>query len=194
MTHTRVWTHALLGVATALLANEALAATRSLPAETVIPAALETTISSATSHPEDKVIAKVRTDVRSGDAVVIPAGSELRGHVVTVRRPGKVKGKSYLSFKFDELVVNGKTYPIATHTNGMEGHDAHKKDAATIGGGAAAGAVVGALVDGGSGAAKGAAVGGAAGTGVVLATRGPDVTLSAGSQWRVRLLKPLALD
>jgi hypothetical protein len=184
---------AALAVGMALFPAAASAAPP-LPAETAIPVALETTISSATSHPEDRVIAKVRADVLSGKTVVIPAGSELRGHVVTVRRPGKVKGKGYLSFSFNELVVKGKTYPIATHANGMEAPDAHKKDAATIGGGAAAGAVVGALVDGGSGAAKGAAVGAGAGTGVVLATRGPDVTLSAGSHWRVRLLKPLALD
>jgi hypothetical protein len=42
--------------------------------------------------------------------------------------------------------------------------------------------------------AKGAVVGAGAGTGVVLATRGKEVTIPAGSRWRVRLARALALD
>ena len=38
------------------------------------------------------------------------------------------------------------------------------------------------ILGGGSGAAKGAVIGGAAGTGVVLATRGEEVTLSSASR------------
>ena len=70
----------------------------------------------------------------------------------------------------------------------------HGRDAKIIGGGAAAGALVGAIADGGKGAGVGALVGGGAGTGAVLATRGKEVTLPAGARWRVRLLKPLMLD
>jgi hypothetical protein len=184
---------ALAALFMALLAAETWAA-RPLPAETAIPVALETTLSSATSRPEDRVIAKVRADVLSGSAVVVPAGSELRGHVVTVRRPGKVKGRGYLSFSFNEMVVKGKAYRIATRTIGIEAPDSHGKDAKVIGGATGAGAVVGALVDGKEGAVKGALVGAGAGTGVVLTTRGEDVTLPAGSPWRVRLVKPLDLD
>jgi hypothetical protein len=170
------------------------AAARQLPAETAIPMTLETTVSSATSHPEDRVDAKVRADVVSGGKVVIPAGSELRGHVVSVRRPGKVKGRAYLSMSFNELKANGKTYRIATRRIGMEAPATHGKDAKIIGGGAGAGAVVGAIVDGKGGAAKGALVGAGAGSGVVLATRGKEVTFPAGSRWRVRLVKPLEID
>jgi hypothetical protein len=179
----------------ALLATlPAEAAARELPAETAIPVTLETTVSSATSRPEDRVDAKVRADVVSGGKVVIPAGSELRGHVVTVRRSGKVKGRAYLSMSFDELKANGKTYRIATRRIGMQAPATHGKDAKIIGGGTGAGAVVGAVVDGKGGAVKGALVGAGAGTGVVLATRGKEVTFPAGSRWRVRLVKPLDLD
>lgn len=170
------------------------AAARQLPAETAIPVTFETTVSSATSRPEDRVDAKVRADVVSGGKVVIPAGSELRGHVVTARRSGKVKGRAYLSVSFNELKVNGKTYRIATRRIGMQAPDSHGKDAKIIGGGAGAGAIVGAIVDGKGGAAKGALVGAGAGTGAVLATRGKEVTFPAGSRWRVRLVKPLEID
>jgi hypothetical protein len=177
-----------------LLAADASAAVRRLPAETAIPIALETTVSSATSRPEDRVDAKVRANVLSGGKVVIPAGSQLRGHVVSVRRPGKVKGLAYLSVSFNELVANGKTYRIATRRLGVQGQPSHGRDAKIIGGGAGAGAIVGAIVDGKGGAAKGALVGAGAGTGAVLATRGKEVTLPAGSRWRVRLAQPLDID
>jgi hypothetical protein len=177
-----------------LLAADASAAVRRLPAETAIPIALETTVSSATSRPEDRVDAKVRANVLSGGKVVIPAGSQLRGHVASVRRPGKVKGLAYLSVSFNELVANGKTYRIATRRLGVQGQPSHGRDAKIIGGGAGAGAIVGAIVDGKGGAAKGALVGAGAGTGAVLATRGKEVTLPAGSRWRVRLVQPLDID
>jgi len=171
------WPAVLASVVLAAFAADAAAA-RQLPAGAAIPVTLETTVSSATSHPEDRVDAKVRADVLSGGKVVIPAGSELRGHVVSARRSGKVKGRAYLS----------------TRRIGVRGQPSHGRDAKIIGGGAGAGAVVGALVDGKGGAAKGALVGAGAGTGAVLATRGKEVTFPAGSHWRVRLLKPLELE
>ena len=182
------------GLLAGLSLAPATAAARQLPAETSIPVTLETTVSSATSHPEDRVDARVRADVVSGGKVVIPAGSELRGNVVSVRRSGKVKGLAYLSMSFNELVVNGKTYRISTRRIGVQAKPSHGRDAEIIGGGAGAGAVVGALVDGKEGAAKGALVGAGAGTGVVLATRGKEVTLASGSRWRVRLVKPVEID
>ena len=182
------------GLVAGLSILPSVAAARTLPAETSIPVTLQTTVSSATSHPEDRVDARVRADVVSGGKVVIPAGSELRGTLVTVRRPGKVKGLGYMSMSFHELVANGKTYRISARRIGVQGQPSHGKDAKIIGGGAGAGAVVGALVDGKGGAAKGALIGAGAGTGAVLATRGKEVTFPAGSRWRLRLLKPLDVD
>ncbi len=68
-----------------------------------------------------------------------------------------------------------------------------KRDAATIGGGAVGGAIIGGILGGGDGAAKGAAIGGAGGTGVVLATRGKEVRLAAGTPISVRLTAPLTV-
>jgi hypothetical protein len=53
--------------------------------------------------------------------------------------------------------------------------------------------VIGGIVGGGSGAAKGAAIGGAAGTGAVLATRGDEVRLAAGTPVSVKLTAPLTV-
>jgi hypothetical protein len=183
-------------VAAMLLASAPAESSPSLrvPAGTAIPVRFQTTVSSATSHPEDRVDAAVRQDVRVGGAVVIPAGSELRGHVVTARRSGRVKGRAYLAVQFDRLVVRGRTYDIATRRLAVLAPATKGRDAKTIGGGAGAGAIIGAIADGKEGAAKGALIGGAAGTGVVLATRGKEVTLPAGSRWRVRLDRPLVIE
>ena len=67
------------------------------------------------------------------------------------------------------------------------------KDAKIAGGAAAGGAVIGAIADGGSGAVKGGLIGGAAGGAAVLATRGNEVELPAGSSYEVELKKSLRL-
>ena len=169
------------------------AASGTLPVGTVLPVTFETTVSSATSHPEEKVLARLRQPVRVG-AVTLPEGSELRGHVISVRRSGKVKGRASLSLAFTQLIANGKTYALGTRRISLLAPETHGKDAKIIGGGAGAGALIGAIADGKSGAAKGALVGGGAGTGVVLATRGKEVSIPAGSRWRVRLVRPLVVD
>ena len=169
------------------------AATHTVPAGTVLPVIFETTASSETSKAEEKVLARVREDVKVG-SYTLPAGSELRGHVISVRRSGKVSGRAYLSLSFTQISVRDKTYPVATRRISLLAPETHGRDAAMIAGGAGAGAAVGALVDGGSGAAKGAVVGGAAGTGAVLATRGKEVSIPAGSRWRLTLARALVLE
>jgi hypothetical protein len=165
-----------------------------VPAGTVIPVRFQTTASSATSNPEDRLIATVRQDVRVGGRVAIPAGSELRGHVVDAQRSGRVKGVASLTVDFDRVTVRGRTYDIDTRRLTVVAPKSTGRDAKIIGGGAGAGAVIGALADGKEGLAKGAVIGGAAGTGAVLATRGKEVTMPAGSRWRLRLGRSLVVD
>jgi hypothetical protein len=183
----------LLVLPVVLGATPVRAASHTLPIGTVLPVTFETTVSSATSHPEEKVLARLRQPVRAG-AVTLPEGSEVRGHVISVRRSGKVKGRASLSLAFTQLIANGKTYAMGTRRISLLAPETHGKDAKIIGGGAGAGALIGAIADGKEGAAKGALVGGAAGTGAVLATRGKEVSIPAGSQWRVRLVRPLVVD
>ncbi len=165
-----------------------------LPTGTLIPIRFETTVSSATSRREDKVLAAVREDVRSEGRVVIPAGSEVKGHVVSARRSGKVSGRAYLAVSFDEVEIHGRVHRIVTPRIASLAPKAAKKDAAVIGGGPGAGALIGAIADGKEGAAKGALIGGAAGTGAVLSTRGPEVSFASGARYRLRLTEPLRLD
>ena len=78
-----------------------------IPAGTQLPIILDTGVASNTSRVEQPVRAHLSRDVRLNDGVVLPAGSELYGSVTAVRRPGKVKGRSYIAMRFTTLVPEG---------------------------------------------------------------------------------------
>lgn len=154
---------------------------------------LETAISSATSRAGDLIVSRLAEDIKVGEKVVVPSGSEVRGRVTAAVSSGRVKTRARLAFDFDTLVLGGKEHPIGTRPLDITARDTHKKDAATIGIGAGAGAIIGAIADGGKGAAIGTLIGGAAGTGVVLTNTGKEVELGAGSRVTVRLTREARL-
>jgi hypothetical protein len=164
-----------------------------LPEGATLRLVLETAMSSRTSRAGDRLVAKVAEDVRVGDKVVVPVGSEVRGRVTAAVPSGRVKTRARLAFDFDTLVLDGKEHAIGTRPVDIAAGDTHKKDAATIGIGAGAGAIVGAIANGGKGAGVGALIGGAAGTGVVLVNTGKEVELGAGTRVTVRLTRETRL-
>jgi hypothetical protein len=155
---------------------------------------LETTVSSDKSRAEDLVVGRLAEPLRSGERTLVPAGSEVRGHVLAAQRSGKVKGLARLAVSFDRLEVKGRTYNIEASPIDVTAEKQKGRDAKIIGGAAALGAIIGGIKDGGSGAVKGGVVGGAAGTGAVLLTRGQEVEFPAGSSYKIRLTRSLSLD
>ena len=104
---------------------------------------------------------------RSDGVEVLPTGTRLLGHVTAADRSARVKGRARVGFRFTSLDLpgdGGKT-PIRTSSVVRLAPATKKEDAMKIGGGAAGGAVIGAILGGGGGAAKGAAIGGAGGNG-----------------------------
>jgi hypothetical protein len=166
-----------------------------LPAGTTLPIVLDSYIASDTSRIEDTVRAKTSRAIRVGGDVAIPAGSTLVGHVTSVQRSGRVKGRARIAVRFDRLIVagTGERVTISTSALARQAPATKARDARTIGIPAAGGAVVGALVGGKKGAAIGAAAGGGGGTAVVLSTRGREVRLGRGAVASVRLLRPVSV-
>ena len=164
-----------------------------VPEGASFPLVLETSISSATSRSGDLVVARLAEDVRVGEKVVVPAGSEVRGTVTAAVPSGRVKGLARLAFDFDTLVLKGKEHSIGTRAVDITAANSHKRDAAIIGIGAGAGAIVGGIVDGKKGAGIGALIGGATGTGGVLTTRGKEVELGTGARVTVVLTRETRL-
>jgi hypothetical protein len=170
------------------------AKTVTLPAGTVLPVALETSVGSDISRVEQPVTGRLRRAVTVGGAEVLPAGTLVSGHVTAARRPGKVKGRGLIAMRFTKLDTPGAgTTEIKTATVSRMAPATKEKDALKIIAPAAAGAVIGRIVGGKDDAAKGAVIGGAAGTGYVLSTRGKEVRLGKGANLSVRLTAPLTL-
>src|SRR5207253_3989974 len=121
--------------------------------------------------------------------------SRINGVVTDATRSGKVKGRAHVAVRFDSLVPSGsdQRYRIDTASVGRTAAATKKKDALEIGGPAAGGALIGALVGGKKGALVGTAVGGGAGTGVVLATKGKEVHLPKGSTLGLKLAAPVTV-
>lgn len=164
-----------------------------LPAGTQLGLTLHTAVASDTSKVEDPVSATLRRHVVRDDLTVLPAGTPVTGSVVAVSRSGKVKGLASLSVRFTSLVVDDERYALTASSVSRQAQSTKKKDAAKVGIGTGAGALVGALVGGGKGAAIGAGVGAAGGTGYVMSTRGEEVKLASGTPVTITLSEPLTV-
>ena len=168
--------------------------TVTLPAGTVLPITLETTVGSDISRVEQPVEGRLRRAVTYHGVEVLPAGTEVKGHVTGAARPGRVKGRGYVALRFTEIDEPG---PGVEHMRTAQvsrlAPATKQKDAVEILGPAAAGAVIGRVAGGKSAAREGALIGGAAGTGYVLSTRGKDVRIGRGTPIAVRLTAPLTV-
>lgn len=165
-----------------------------IPAGTVLPVDLETSVGSDISRVEEPVTGRLRRGVMVAGAEVLPAGTVVSGHVTAAQRPGKVKGRGLIALRFTRLDTPGAgTTPISTGTISRLAPATKEKDALKILAPAAAGAVIGRIVGGKDDAAKGAVIGGGAGTAAVLATRGKEVRLGKGADLAVRLTAPVTV-
>lgn len=161
-----------------------------VPAGTALALELTTAVSSETAQLETPVTARLRQAVVVDGYTVLPAGAILHGNVIDVDRAGRVQGRSRLAFRFTEAEIDGGREDVRTNPITFEGEATKGEDATKIGAGAGVGAIIGGILGGGDGAAKGAAIGGAAGTGAVLATRGREIRLAAGTDIAATLATP----
>ena len=166
-----------------------------IPAGTILKVNLNTAVGSDTSRIEDPVRGTLRSPVTIGGTTALPSGTAISGHVTDAARSARVKGRARIALRFTRIDPPGPddSMAIRTATVSRIAPGTKKKDAAKIGAGAVGGAIVGGIVGGGDGAAKGAAIGGAGGTGVVLATRGKEVRLGAGTPLLVRLTQAVTV-
>ncbi|HET7293228.1 MAG TPA: hypothetical protein VFM88_12445 [Vicinamibacteria bacterium] len=154
---------------------------------TTLELILEDGLSSRTSRAGDRVVARIERATSPDGEVALPGGSFLEGRVVEARESGRVKGKARVDVAFDKIVVRGKRYSVEASGLSLVADDSHKRDAGIVAGSAAAGAILGAIT--GGSATKGAVLGGAAGGGAVLATKGKEIELPAGSPASVRVTR-----
>jgi len=117
----------------------------------------------------------------------VAAGSVVRGRVVDAVAAKRIGGQSKLVLSFTDLEPLGGRSTAIEAEFALAGKKTTKKDAATIGGAAAGGAILGRVIDGdGKGGVVGAILGAAAGAAVAASDR-DDVELPPGTPFELRL-------
>jgi hypothetical protein len=164
-----------------------------IPAGTMLPLSLTSSIASDASAVEDAVTAELTRAITIDGWDVLPAGATLGGHVTEVDGSGRVKGRAMIAFRFTSVTTGGEQYDVQASPLSQVAPATKGEDATKIGIGAGAGAIIGGILGGGDGAAKGAAVGGGVGTGVVLATKGQEMRLGPGADVSTKLTAPLTV-
>ena len=166
-----------------------------IPAGTQLPIVLETTVASNTSHVEEPVRARLSRAVLVHGTTALPEGTSVRGVVIDAKESGRVKGRAHVAIRFDTIVPRDEDerYTMRSAAVGRTAPGTKRKDALEIGGPAAGGALIGALVGGKKGALIGTGIGGGAGTAYVLSTRGQEVRILKGARITLRLVEPLTV-
>jgi hypothetical protein len=135
----------------------------------------------------DTFRASLDSPLRVEGRVVAAVGTDVQGRVTDVKSAGRFKGRSELTLELVRLQMNGKSYELATSVWNAKGRSEGKQTAATVGGGAALGAIIGAIAGGGKGAAIGSVAGAGAGGGVSAATKGKQIKVQPEDVLQFRL-------
>src|SRR5947209_17230294 len=129
---------------------------------------LKSGINTKTAKAGDGVYLETSFPVSIDNTMAIPAGTYVQGVIDNVKRSGRIKGRAEVLFHFTTLIFpSGYTVSVPGSVNDVPGADNGRvinkegsvqadgtkgKDAGTIAGPAAEGAIVGALSRGGKGA------------------------------------------
>ena len=162
-----------------------------IPTGTEMDVRLSNTLSSGTALVEDRFEATTLVDLNVNGRTVIPAGAVARGVITAVEPATRTNRTARMTVSFDQLTVNGRSYPIrGTVTQAIEG-EGIRGEATRIGAGAGVGAIIGGILGGVKGALAGILIGGG---GTIAATEGREVELPQGSVLRVRFDSPVQIQ
>ena len=153
--------------------------TITIPEGTQITVRLGETLSSKSSTAGQGFSASVAEPVVVDGKTVIEKGAAARGTVVDAKAMGHFKGGALLEVRLSSVTINGKETSVETSMVARSESGKGKRSAGFIGGGAGAGALIGALAGGGKGAAIGAAAGAGAGTAGAAFTGNKEIILPA---------------
>lgn len=161
--------------------------TSTLPSGTEIKVRADQEINAEAANAGQNYPGTVTTAVVNSDGrVLIPKGAKAE---LTAQKDGS---KAVLDLS--SVTIDGQKYLIETKGYKQGGVGANKTTAKYAGGGAVAGAVIGALAGGGKGAVIGTLAGGAAGAGAQVLTSGKKIHVPAETELTFKTAQPLELQ
>jgi hypothetical protein len=168
-----------------------------VPVGTDLKIRINDTLSSKDSRVGDRFTATVIDPDRFNEARV-------NGHVSSIRKSGKVKGRTSMNLAFDSIELrDGRRGVLHGYVTRVYGDDAGRADneggvesgsrtnqtLKRSGIAAAAGAVIGGLAGGGKGAAIGLIVGGAGGAGSLAVQGSKELKIESGTEMLVHVTR-----
>jgi hypothetical protein len=90
-----------------------------IPAGTIVPVTLNSTLRSDKSASGATITATVMQDVPLGAGKMLRRGSKVTGHVVEAISPGRGSDESKISFQFDEVRFENRTLPVTTNLRAL---------------------------------------------------------------------------
>ena len=167
-----------------------------LPIETTLGVEFLDELSSETSVVGDPFVARVIQNVTLDGQVAVPVGSEVHGVVAAAVPQKKIGGQAQLSLDFVQITLpDGQRVDLVARLD-TAGKKQTKKDAVTISGSAAGGAILGRVLsknDKTKGTAIGAVLGAAIGTAVASKNAGDPVVIERFSTAELLLEAPLEI-
>ena len=150
-------------------------------------------IDSEKNQTGDTFHATLNATLTSDGEEAVPAGTELTGHLVSVKSAGKFAGQSEVVLQLDSLKSGSETYDLQTDQYKKTGSSRGKNTAEKVGGGAVIGSIIGAIAGGGKGAAIGGAAGAGVGGGVQAATKAQQIKLPSETVLNFTLQAPITV-
>ena len=163
-----------------LLALGTSALAQTVPAGTRITIRTDSEISSASAHAGQSFHANLVNDLVVNGKAIAKAGAPAKGKVTYAKSSGRLHAPGEVTMRLTSIQLrDGKTLAVSTSGFHAKGKSHTKSNVTKIGGGAAAGALIGAIAGGGKGAAIGTVAGAGAGTGVAAATGKQEAVIPA---------------
>jgi len=164
-----------------------------IPAGTTVPVRITEALDSKTAQTNDAFHGALAADLGTQGVIALRRGTPVTGRIVEAREAAHFKGQSLLSLELTDIQRGGQKIAVTTDAYTKQGAARGKNTATKAGGGAAFGAIIGAIAGGGKGAAIGGLAGAAAGTGVNAATRGEQTVIQTETLINFQLQSPITV-